>query len=36
MTEYELDKFCQKINCNCDCMNCSVFAKYMDSVNNGR
>ena len=29
MTEYELDKFCEKQkNCGFDCMNCKFFAMY--------
>lgn len=32
MTEYELDKMCEKMaDCNCDCVNCPLFAKYMES-----
>lgn len=34
MTEYELDKMCEKMaDCNCDCINCPLFAKYMESQN---
>ena len=28
MTEYELDKLCQSIDCDCQCMKCPYFAKY--------
>lgn len=35
MTEYELDNLCERQHtCNCDCMNCELFAKYMRSKEN--
>ena len=32
MTEYELDKLCEKQkHCDCNCMKCQLFAKYINS-----
>ena len=32
MTEYELDKLCEQYpDCDCNCMKCPLFAKYIDS-----
>lgn len=32
MTEYELDKLCKRNpNCDCKCMKCPLFAKYMNT-----
>ncbi len=32
MTEYELDKLCERNpNCDCKCIKCLLFAKYMNS-----
>ena len=34
MTEYELDRLCEKNpNCGCDCMRCPLFAKYYRDEN---
>ena len=34
MTEYELDKLCEKQNhCDCKCVKCPLFAKYINSQN---
>ena len=31
MTEYELDKLCERLSdCDCNCMKCPLFAKYMN------
>ena len=37
MTEYELDKICEKQkDCGCKCMQCELFAKYMRNKENDR
>ena len=33
MEEYELDNQCQHTICDCDCIHCPLFAKYMSSEN---
>ena len=34
MTEYELDKLCKRNpNCDCKCIKCPLFAKYINSQN---
>ena len=34
MTEYELDKICERqTDCDCDCKKCAIFARYMNSKN---
>ena len=34
MTEYELDKMCETFTeCDGHCINCPLFAKYMESQN---
>ena len=34
MTEYELDKLCERNpNCDCKCVKCPLFAKYINSQN---
>lgn len=34
MTEYELDRMCEKMaDCDCNCMQCPLFAKYIKSQN---
>lgn len=34
MTEHELDKLCeQNPCCDCNCIKCPLFAKYMSSEN---
>lgn len=34
MTEYELDRMCEKMaDCDCNCMQCPLFAKYITSQN---
>lgn len=36
MTEYELDKICEtQPDCGCDCKNCPIFGKYIESQLNG-
>lgn len=35
MTEFELDKICERQKyCDCNCMKCEIFAKYINSNNN--
>ena len=31
MTEYELEKICENIDCDCNCMKCPFFAKQIES-----
>lgn len=31
MTEYELGKICENIDCDCNCMKCPFFAKHIES-----
>ena len=34
MTEVELDRICSnQKDCDCNCMNCEIFARYMESEN---
>jgi hypothetical protein len=34
MTEYELDKLCEKNpDCGCNCMKCPLFAEFQRSQN---
>lgn len=34
MSEYELDKLCERNpQCDCNCIKCPLFAKYMNSQN---
>ena len=34
MTEYELDKLCERnLDCDCKCIKCPLFAKYVESNN---
>ena len=33
MTEYELDKLCERNpDCDCKCIKCPLFAKYYDYI----
>lgn len=31
MTEYELDKLCERQDCDCNCARCELFARYARS-----
>lgn len=30
MTEYELDQICSRIDCDCNCMKCQLFAENIN------